>query len=138
MTQTCWHVTNLLDTPIFPPLLQTLHNFFFIFHRCISWILKFGMPSFPQYSVVFTARLDVLERLLLCHFTVITCYAYFLSKVYCPQIRTLGMLRSRFEQLPIAFNECLIPREKNEKTKKGLKATLSRRFSKVKHYYYSN
>ncbi|PWA63033.1 glycosyl transferase, family 48 [Artemisia annua] len=47
------------------------------------------------------------------------------------EIRTLGMLRSRFEQLPIAFNECLIPREKNESPKKGLKATLSRRFSKV-------
>ncbi|GJX44510.1 callose synthase 2-like protein [Tanacetum coccineum] len=47
------------------------------------------------------------------------------------EIRTLGMLRSRFEQLPIAFNECLIPREKKESAKKGLKATLSRRFSKV-------
>ncbi|PWA67696.1 glycosyl transferase, family 48 [Artemisia annua] len=47
------------------------------------------------------------------------------------EIRTLGMLRSRFEKLPIAFNECLIPREKNERTKKDLKATLSHRFTKV-------
>nr|XP_043609266.1 callose synthase 2-like [Erigeron canadensis] len=47
------------------------------------------------------------------------------------EIRTLGMLRSRFEQLPIAFKGCLIPAERSEKTKKGLKATLSRRFTKV-------
>ncbi|KVI00628.1 1,3-beta-glucan synthase subunit FKS1-like, domain-1 [Cynara cardunculus var. scolymus] len=47
------------------------------------------------------------------------------------KIRTLEMLRSRFEQLPLAFNKCLIPAEKGERAKKGLKATLSRRFTKV-------
>ncbi|XP_076893137.1 callose synthase 2-like [Bidens hawaiensis] len=45
------------------------------------------------------------------------------------EIRTLEMLRSRFEQLPIAFNSCLIPAERSERTKKGLKATLSSRYS---------
>lgn len=47
------------------------------------------------------------------------------------QIRTLGMLRSRFESLPGAFNACLIPEEQGEPKKKGLKATLSRNFSVV-------
>ncbi|KAM7472441.1 hypothetical protein LguiA_010624 [Lonicera macranthoides] len=44
------------------------------------------------------------------------------------EIRTLGMLRNRFESFPGAFNDCLIPMENNEKPKKGLKATLSRKF----------
>lgn len=48
------------------------------------------------------------------------------------QIRTLGMLRSRFQSLPGAFNARLIPEEKNEKAKKkGLKATFSRKFAEV-------
>ncbi|MCH79276.1 callose synthase 3-like, partial [Trifolium medium] len=47
------------------------------------------------------------------------------------EIRTLGMLRSRFESLPGAFNACLIPEEKSEPRKKGLKATLSRRFDQI-------
>lgn len=47
------------------------------------------------------------------------------------QIRTLGMLRSRFESLPGAFNARLIPADKNEPKKKGLKATLSRTFARV-------
>ncbi|KAL3380823.1 hypothetical protein AABB24_001141 [Solanum stoloniferum] len=47
------------------------------------------------------------------------------------EIRTLGMLRSRFEALPGAFNACLIPVEKDEKRKKGLKATLSKKFDEV-------
>ncbi|PKA51034.1 Callose synthase 3 [Apostasia shenzhenica] len=48
------------------------------------------------------------------------------------EIRTLGMLRSRFGSLPEVFNERLIPFEKSESTeKKGLKATLSRRFAKI-------
>ncbi|XP_071726547.1 callose synthase 3-like [Rutidosis leptorrhynchoides] len=46
------------------------------------------------------------------------------------EIRTLGMLRSRFQSLPGAFNDCLIPAENTERAKKGLKASLSRRFSK--------
>ncbi|XP_010265915.1 PREDICTED: callose synthase 3 [Nelumbo nucifera] len=48
------------------------------------------------------------------------------------EIRTLGMLRSRFQSLPGAFNHCLIPVEKSEETKKrGLKASLSRKFSQL-------
>ncbi|KAI9094765.1 hypothetical protein K1719_026571 [Acacia pycnantha] len=47
------------------------------------------------------------------------------------EIRTLGMLRSRFQSLPCAFNGCLIPEEKSEPRKKGLKATLSRRFADI-------
>lgn len=41
------------------------------------------------------------------------------------------MLRSRFQSLPGAFNARLIPLEKNEEPKKGLKATLSRKFDEV-------
>ncbi|KAG6630069.1 callose synthase 3-like [Carya illinoinensis] len=44
------------------------------------------------------------------------------------EIRTLGMLRSRFVSLPGAFNARLIPEEKREPKKKGLRATLSRDF----------
>ncbi|KAL0418553.1 UNVERIFIED_CONTAM: Callose synthase 3 [Sesamum radiatum] len=48
------------------------------------------------------------------------------------EIRTLGMLRSRFQSLPGAFNACLIPEEKNEMVKKkGLKATFSRKFEVI-------
>lgn len=53
------------------------------------------------------------------------------------QIRTLGMLRSRFQSLPGAFNGCLIPEEKGEAAKKkGLKATLSRKFDAVRFSFY--
>ena len=59
--------------------------------------------------------------------------------LFCIQIRTLGMLRSRFQSLPGAFNACLIPLEKNEQRKKGLKAALSRKFDQVQllflHYW---
>jgi hypothetical protein len=41
------------------------------------------------------------------------------------QIRTLGMLRSRFESLPVAFNERLIPSDTNKG--KGLRAVFSRK-----------
>ncbi|KAM1018036.1 hypothetical protein ACFX2C_039703 [Malus domestica] len=49
------------------------------------------------------------------------------------EIRTLGMLRSRFESLPGAFNSFLIPVERNEQTKKKgiLNATFSRKFDKT-------
>ncbi|KAH6789679.1 callose synthase 1 [Perilla frutescens var. frutescens] len=47
------------------------------------------------------------------------------------EIRTLGMLRSRFQSLPGAFNACLIPVEKDEKPK-GLKATFSRKFAEIR------
>ncbi|KAJ6755472.1 CALLOSE SYNTHASE 2 [Salix purpurea] len=48
------------------------------------------------------------------------------------EIRTLGMLRSRFDSLPAAFNACLIPPENIETIKKsGLKAIFSRRPTKI-------
>ncbi|RWR90536.1 Glycosyl transferase [Cinnamomum micranthum f. kanehirae] len=49
------------------------------------------------------------------------------------EIRTLGMLRSRFQSLPGAFNACLIPMEKAETPKRGLWTTFSRRYSETKH-----
>ncbi|RRT75488.1 hypothetical protein B296_00031171, partial [Ensete ventricosum] len=42
----------------------------------------------------------------------------------CSEIRTLGMLRSRFHSLPGAFNTCLVPSEK----------VRNRRFSLSKHF----
>ncbi|KAL0722118.1 hypothetical protein Bca4012_036717 [Brassica carinata] len=48
------------------------------------------------------------------------------------EIRTLGMLRSRFQSLPGAFNACLVPNEKSETVKKrGIKATFSRKFDQI-------
>lgn len=48
------------------------------------------------------------------------------------EIRTLGMLRSRFQSLPGAFNARLIPLEKaGGRKKKGLKATFSRKFDQI-------
>ncbi|KAM7497427.1 hypothetical protein LguiA_021841 [Lonicera macranthoides] len=48
------------------------------------------------------------------------------------EIRTLGMLRSRFESLPGAFNGCLIPLDASEPAKKkGFKATFSRKFTEI-------
>ncbi|EPS63560.1 hypothetical protein M569_11224, partial [Genlisea aurea] len=44
-------------------------------------------------------------------------------------IRTLGMLRSRFQSLPGAFNACLIPEEKAKK--KGWKAFFSNKFEVI-------
>ncbi|KAL5983233.1 Callose synthase 3 [Asimina triloba] len=46
-------------------------------------------------------------------------------------IRTLGMLRSRFQTMPAAFNARLIPQEKSENHRKGLKAHLSRKFAET-------
>ncbi|KAD5803428.1 hypothetical protein E3N88_14788 [Mikania micrantha] len=43
------------------------------------------------------------------------------------EIRTLGMLRSRFQSIPGAFSVCLLPSEKTEKTR----FSLSKRFSEV-------
>ncbi|XP_076955761.1 callose synthase 2-like [Bidens hawaiensis] len=42
------------------------------------------------------------------------------------EIRTLGMLRSRFQSLPGAFNDCLIPAEDSESIKKENDDTLAR------------
>ncbi|GFP79995.1 callose synthase 3 [Phtheirospermum japonicum] len=48
------------------------------------------------------------------------------------EIRTLGMLRSRFQSLPGAFNACLIPEEKNETVKKkGLSAIFASKFEVI-------
>ncbi|KAI8004308.1 Callose synthase 3 [Camellia lanceoleosa] len=49
------------------------------------------------------------------------------------QIRTLGMLRSKFQSLPAAFNACLILEEKSEPTKKKglLKSIFSRNFAQI-------
>ncbi|XP_077246957.1 callose synthase 3-like [Tasmannia lanceolata] len=47
------------------------------------------------------------------------------------EIRTLGMLRSRFQSLPGAFNACLIPVDKTETKKKGLKAKFSRKYPEI-------
>ncbi|XP_014500928.1 callose synthase 2 [Vigna radiata var. radiata] len=48
------------------------------------------------------------------------------------EIRTLELLRSRFDSIPGAFNGCLIPAEQTEtKRKKSLKAHFSRKFEQV-------
>ncbi|KAK3036584.1 hypothetical protein RJ639_031201, partial [Escallonia herrerae] len=47
------------------------------------------------------------------------------------EIRTLRMLRSRFQSLPGALNACLIPGESSERNKKGLTATLSRKLVEI-------
>jgi callose synthase len=48
------------------------------------------------------------------------------------EIRTLELLRSRFDSIPGAFNARLIPWDQAEKKKKkGLKATFSRKFDQV-------
>ncbi|KAK6144005.1 hypothetical protein DH2020_020825 [Rehmannia glutinosa] len=48
------------------------------------------------------------------------------------EIRTLGMLRSRFQSLPGAFNACLTPEEHSETVKKkGLRATFARKFEVI-------
>ncbi|XP_042378472.1 callose synthase 3-like [Zingiber officinale] len=45
------------------------------------------------------------------------------------EIRTLGMLRSRFQSMPSAFNACLIPPEKSEASRSsGFRAALSSKF----------
>jgi len=47
------------------------------------------------------------------------------------EIRTLGMLRSRFQSLPGAFNARLVPPTKEREQKKGLKTFLSQTFEQV-------
>ncbi|XP_062216922.1 callose synthase 3-like isoform X3 [Phragmites australis] len=50
------------------------------------------------------------------------------------EIRTLGMLRSRFDSIPLAFHACLIPVETSDaKRKKGLKSYLHSRFKQMEH-----
>ncbi|KAE8718759.1 Callose synthase 4 [Hibiscus syriacus] len=44
------------------------------------------------------------------------------------EIRTLGMLRSRFDSLPGAFNARLIPGDNSEKKKRGFRGFFSRSF----------
>lgn len=45
------------------------------------------------------------------------------SHLHSVQIRTLGMLRSRFRSLPNAFNACLIPHQVND-NKEGMNMWL--------------
>lgn len=81
-------------------------------------------------------HLGVLERFVFNYLLyLVFVFGFLFVKYFLFQIRTLEMLRSRFEQLPFAFNKWLIPAENSEKAKKGLKATLSRRITKVKFYY---
>eukprot|EP01018_Ginkgo_biloba_P029298 Gb_06219 [translate_table: standard] len=47
------------------------------------------------------------------------------------EIRTLGMLRSRFESLPGAFNARLVPPNVEKHEKRGLRTLLSRKFEQV-------
>ncbi|XP_020112967.1 callose synthase 3-like [Ananas comosus] len=47
------------------------------------------------------------------------------------EIRTLGMLRSRFQSLPGAFNARLVPVEKSDNKRKGLRASLSSKFAET-------
>ncbi|OEL22051.1 Callose synthase 4 [Dichanthelium oligosanthes] len=50
------------------------------------------------------------------------------------EIRTLGMLRSRFDSIPLAINSCLIPVETSDaKRKRGLKSYLHNRFKEMEH-----
>lgn len=63
------------------------------------------------------------------HSTMIVCYQ---SHSYFMQIRTLGMLRSRFQALPSAFNHCLIPPPtRNDKNRKRF---FNQRFQKVQAF----
>ncbi|KAM0886388.1 hypothetical protein ACQ4PT_029729 [Festuca glaucescens] len=49
-------------------------------------------------------------------------------------IRTLGMLRSRFDSIPLAVHDCLVPAETSDgRRKKGLKSNLQKRFKEMKH-----
>jgi callose synthase len=54
------------------------------------------------------------------------------------QIRTLGMLRSRFDSIPLAVHDCLVPAETSDgRRKKGLKSNLQKRFKEVLlHFVY--
>ncbi|CAM0870224.1 unnamed protein product [Alopecurus aequalis] len=50
------------------------------------------------------------------------------------EIRTLGMLRSRFDSIPLALNDCLVPAETSDpRRKKSLKSNLHTRFKEMKH-----
>uniref|UniRef100_A0ACD5WG59 Uncharacterized protein n=2 Tax=Avena sativa TaxID=4498 RepID=A0ACD5WG59_AVESA len=50
------------------------------------------------------------------------------------EIRTLGMLRSRFDSIPLAVHDCLVPSETSDaRRKKGLKSNLQKRFKEMKH-----
>ena len=57
-----------------------------------------------------------------CNFVLLLVFSWY-------QIRTLGMLRSRFESLPKAFNQCLIPSDTSKK--RGFRAAFSSKPSKV-------
>uniref|UniRef100_M8CWL7 1,3-beta-glucan synthase n=1 Tax=Aegilops tauschii TaxID=37682 RepID=M8CWL7_AEGTA len=49
-------------------------------------------------------------------------------------IRTLGMLRSRFDSIPLAVNDCLVPVETSDaRRKKGLRSNFKNRFKEMTH-----
>ena len=88
--------------------------------------IVFVFPSHFIFSECWVTSFLFSLSLMLWHFY------HFLVLFFYFQIRTLGMLRSRFLSLPGAFNACLIPEEKSEPPKKkGLKTTLSRNFAAV-------
>ncbi|KAM3316109.1 hypothetical protein ACQJBY_034311 [Aegilops geniculata] len=50
------------------------------------------------------------------------------------EIRTLGMLRSRFDSIPLAVNDCLVPVETSDaRRKKGLRSNFKNRFKEMTH-----
>ena len=64
-------------------------------------------------------------------FCITVCFIklFCLSLAYTTQIRTLGMLRSRFKLLPSGFNACLIPqvlRNNHDRKNKGLFSHLKK------------
>ena len=138
------------------PFLSAQFLYYPFFHSCdftcrfTSWTSRFGMPYSPPCMGVLLEPLIVSERykeyisctiscgiilrtLLLCCQS-ITLYTpqsnytlYSLQFQFVPQIRTLGMLRSRFTSLPGAFNTQLVPSDKSKK--KGF--SLSKSFDQV-------
>lgn len=129
-----WNVLSYVDT--FMPCVNILANALFM--DFLSSDLVLGVLSILIGRCIFQ---------LLCWLGLLYIYLYYIFNVsicatvypnlYCCQIRTLGMLRSRFQSLPGAFNACLIPEEKSEPAKKkGLKASLSfsRNFAEVIHF----
>lgn len=121
--------------------------------RYISWTHKFGMHFSLHWLVVSTGLIVVLARLVIYLHILLHCSMHYMcwpfvgfwKRLFSPnvvehylswgtyarllgtwnQIRTLGMLRSRFESLPVAFNERLIPSDANKR--KGLRAAFSRK-----------
>lgn len=139
----------------FSNLVCCLFNYFwwdFGFFSPTRW----GMIAISRYSLVLVLTLMIESRLfssclfnkllkltisvtnvytLQYVFEIVTHRSLYLNRLrndwyycYVVQIRTLGMLRSRFSSLPGAFNESLVPDEDN-RARKGF--SFSRDFEKV-------